>query len=309
MPESFESRGGFSALEGFAQRQADGRFEGARMGDEEEGMVRIPPTDEMFGQEAAPKERTRYYPSQSAKSLPKDCFEMNPPTHLDASHPTTSFSVDQMIQFARALGLEVSLASYSMLEDLLLKTRGGSTAHPMTSRYPAGGSPFASVAGSSMGGSVASRSVCSLLTITETEGTSVIVLVDLREKNTRIAYDYIGINQPVNTLTDASQHMAGKDLFCKLDCSQAYHCLQMADQQSIELLAFNFASRTIAYRRMAQGLSRSRIFELHTRIPRSSHQSRSSCTICRRYWHSYQYPSTIDEKPTSSFPVPAESWP
>ena len=31
----------------------------------------------------------------------------------------------------------------------------------------------------------------------------------------------------------------------------------MADQQSIELLAFNFASRTFAYTRLAQGLSRS----------------------------------------------------
>ena len=31
----------------------------------------------------------------------------------------------------------------------------------------------------------------------------------------------------------------------------------MADQQSIELLAFNFASRIFAYRRLAQGLSRS----------------------------------------------------
>ena len=50
--------------------------------------------------------------------------------------------------------------------------------------------------------------------------------------------------------------MAGKNLFCKLDCSQAYHCLQMAEQQSMELLGFNFASRTFAYRRLAQGLSR-----------------------------------------------------
>ena len=31
----------------------------------------------------------------------------------------------------------------------------------------------------------------------------------------------------------------------------------MADRRSIELLAFNFASRTFAYRRLAQGLSRS----------------------------------------------------
>ena len=84
---------------------------------------------------------------------------MNPPTHLDPSHPTTSFSADQMIQFARAVGFEVSLASYSMLEDLLLKAIGGRGVHPVTSRYTAGGSLFPSVAGSTMGNSVAPRSV------------------------------------------------------------------------------------------------------------------------------------------------------
>ena len=83
------------------------------------------------------------------------------------------------------------------------------------------------------------------------------LLVDLRKVNTLVAVDYINNNHPVSTLTDAAQHMAGKNLFCKLDCSQAYHCLQMADQQSIEPLAFNFASRTFAYRRLAQGPSRS----------------------------------------------------
>ena len=82
-------------------------------------------------------------------------------------------------------------------------------------------------------------------------------LVDLRKINTLIADDYINNNHPVSTLTDAAQHMAGKNLFCKFDCSQAYHCLQMADQQSIELLAFNSASRTFAYRRLAQRFSRS----------------------------------------------------
>ena len=82
------------------------------------------------------------------------------------------------------------------------------------------------------------------------------LLVDLRKINNLISDDYINNNHPVGTLTDAAQHMAGKKLFCKLDCSQAYHCLQMADQRSIELLAFNFASRTFAYRRLAQGLSR-----------------------------------------------------
>ena len=100
------------------------------------------------------------------------------------------------------------------------------------------------------------------------------LLVDLRKINTLIADDYINHNHLVSKLTDAAQHMAWKNLFCKLDTSQAYHCLQMADQQSIELLAFNFASRTLAYRRLAQGLGRSlSAFSrfIRTRIPRSSH--------------------------------------
>ena len=73
------------------------------------------------------------------------------------------------------------------------------------------------------------------------------LLVDLRKINYLISDDYIINNHPVSTLTDAAQHMAGKKLFCKLDCSQAYHCLQMADRRSIEMLAFHFASRTFAY--------------------------------------------------------------
>ena len=83
------------------------------------------------------------------------------------------------------------------------------------------------------------------------------LLVDLRKINTLIADDYTNNNHPVSTLSDAAQHLAGKSLLCKLDCSQDYHCLQMADQGSVEMLAFNFASRTFAYKRLAQGLSRS----------------------------------------------------
>ena len=82
------------------------------------------------------------------------------------------------------------------------------------------------------------------------------LLVDLRKINALIFYDYINNNHPVSTLSDATEHLAGKKPFCKLDCSQAYHFLQMADQRSIEMLAFNFASRTFAYKRLAQGLSR-----------------------------------------------------
>ena len=83
------------------------------------------------------------------------------------------------------------------------------------------------------------------------------LLVGLRKISTLFADNYINYNHPVSTLTDTAQHMAGKNIFCKFDCSQAYHCLEMADQQSIELLAFNFASKTYANRRLAQGFSRS----------------------------------------------------
>ena len=83
------------------------------------------------------------------------------------------------------------------------------------------------------------------------------ILVDLRRINHLLKNDYNQHNHPVTTMADAAQHMAGKRYFCKLDCSQAYHCLQMADEQSVQLLAFNFGSRTFAYLRLAQGLNRS----------------------------------------------------
>ena len=83
------------------------------------------------------------------------------------------------------------------------------------------------------------------------------LLADLKKINTLIADDYTNNNHPFSILSDAAQHLAGKLLFFKLDCSQAYHCLQMADQRSVEMLAFTFASRIFACRRLAQGLSRS----------------------------------------------------
>ena len=79
--------------------------------------------------------------------------------------------------------------------------------------------------------------------------------VDLRKINSLIADDYTNNNHPVSPLSDAAQHLAGKSLFCKLDCSQAYHCLQMANQRSMEMLAFNFASRTFAYKRSMSAFS------------------------------------------------------
>ena len=128
-------------------------------------MVQIPTVGSSGGLLDANAARTKYYPSQSAKSLLKDFFEHIPPARLDATHQKTSFSADQMIQFARAAGLEVSLASFGMLEDLLLKAN-------VIGRAGGGGrassrSAFSSCAGTSIGDSVASRSVFSLPTITE----------------------------------------------------------------------------------------------------------------------------------------------
>ena len=83
------------------------------------------------------------------------------------------------------------------------------------------------------------------------------ILVDLRRINHLLLHDSHNNNFPISTMANKTAHFAGKKLFCKLDCSQAYHCVQMADPLSVQLLAFNFASRTLAYQRLARGLNRS----------------------------------------------------
>ena len=104
---------------------------------ESDGIVRFPPAEELLGKDHVRWQRARYYSSQCAKSLLKDLFELNSSAQLDPIHPTTSFSGDQMIQFARAVGSEKLIAFYSMLEDLLMKARVGSAGQPVTSRYTA----------------------------------------------------------------------------------------------------------------------------------------------------------------------------
>ena len=51
-----------------------------------DGMVRVPTVVSSGGLPDANAVRTKCYPSQSAKSLLKDFFEHNPPTHWDATH-------------------------------------------------------------------------------------------------------------------------------------------------------------------------------------------------------------------------------
>ena len=83
------------------------------------------------------------------------------------------------------------------------------------------------------------------------------ILVDLRRINHILRHDYDEKNFPIPSMEEANQHMANKIYFNKLDCSQAYHVVQMADERSVQLLAFNFESRTFAYQRLAQGVNRS----------------------------------------------------
>ena len=71
-----------------------------------------------------------------------------------------------MIKFAQAVGLEVSLPSHSIVEDLLMKVRVGSVGQPVTLPYLAGRLLFPSFAGSIVVDSVDSRSVHSVPTYT-----------------------------------------------------------------------------------------------------------------------------------------------
>ena len=109
--------------------------------------------------------RSKFYPSESARTLLKECFADNPPVQLDPHQQLTGMSSDQMTQFARAVGLEVSLATFGMLEDVFLKV-GGKTGRNVGEK---GSGQFASLSrsGSTVMESVASRSFYSLPTITE----------------------------------------------------------------------------------------------------------------------------------------------
>ena len=83
------------------------------------------------------------------------------------------------------------------------------------------------------------------------------ILVDLMQLDHLIRHDYDYHNFPIATLADVNAHLAGKKYFAKLDFSQAYHVLQMAEELSVHLLALTFRSRTFTCLGLAQGLSRS----------------------------------------------------
>ena len=109
--------------------------------------------------------RSKYYSRESARTLLKECFADNPPVQLTPHQQLTGMSLDQMIQLARAIGLEVSLATFGMLEDVLLKI-GGKTGKNVGDKG-SGQSPSFSKEWSTVVESVASRSFYSVPTITK----------------------------------------------------------------------------------------------------------------------------------------------
>ena len=73
------------------------------------------------------------------------------------------------------------------------------------------------------------------------------MLIDLRRINHSLKNDSNNSDFPISNMIYASNHFVGKNLLIKLDFSQAYHCVQLADDLSVRLLAFNFRYDTNAW--------------------------------------------------------------
>ena len=144
---------GTSELESIARKRVDD-VSGRRF--REAAGLDLPGSIGTTVQHGLGTERSNYYPSESARTLLKECFADNPPVQLDPHQQLTGMSSDQMNQFARAVGLEVSLATFVMLEDVLLKV-GGKTGRNVGDKG-SGHSPSFSRAGSTVVESVASQS-------------------------------------------------------------------------------------------------------------------------------------------------------
>ena len=107
------------------------------------------------------------------------------------------------------------------------------------------------------------------------------ISIDLIRVNHLLRNDCSDNNFPISNLTDAVQHFAGKTLLITLDCSQAYHCVQLADPLSFQLLSFSFFSRTYAHTRLAQGLNKS--VRGFSSVVRSCLDSCFAANICTQF--------------------------
>ena len=77
------------------------------------------------------------------------------------------------------------------------------------------------------------------------------ILADLHRINHLLKHHYGEHNHPVTAISNATQQIAAKKFLYRLNWSQEYHCMQVADEQSVQLIPFSFGSRTLAYQHLA----------------------------------------------------------
>ena len=156
---------GTSELESIAPKRV-GDVSGWRV--HEAAGMGLPFSSGTTGQHGLDTGCSKYYPSDCAIIFLKECFADIPPSQLDPHQQLTGMRSDQMIQFARAIGLEVSLVTFGISEDVLLKI-GGKNGRNVGDESSGQSLPF-SGAGFTVMESVASRSFFSLPTITKSFG-------------------------------------------------------------------------------------------------------------------------------------------
>ena len=106
---------GTSELESIARKGADELVETRNLG---AGVPGFPSFSGTATQPRMSFGRTKCYASDFAETLLKDRFAESSPTHFDTKQQVTGMSEDQMIQLAREIDLEVSLATFGLLDDV-----------------------------------------------------------------------------------------------------------------------------------------------------------------------------------------------
>ena len=100
---------GTSELEPITRRRVDEPIKTRVYG---AGEWRFPTSSGTATQQGVSRGRSKHSPSNSARTLLEECFADNPSTHLDTNQQVTGIVSDQLIQFAGAVGLEVSSATF-----------------------------------------------------------------------------------------------------------------------------------------------------------------------------------------------------
>ena len=108
----------------------------------------------------------------------------------------------------------------------------------------------------------------------------------------------------------AKQSFLVSDTRCMLDCSQAYHCLKMANHRFMTMIAFHFPSRTFAYRRLEHGHQKISFgfFKFHAWVFGPSCQSWPFCSLRGRFWDVSQQCCGTHSEHSSGLQVHSPRW-